>query len=194
MRWVPNRIPLDYIPMKRNRIDLAIKAATAGLLVVLAFVIVYSVQDHVVGVGDTAPNFRVRTESGAVLTPKDFGGKLLIVNFWASWCAPCVQEMPSLNQFQKMFASQGVVVLGINVDRKEDAYRNMLNRFHVTFQTVRDPEENINYRYGTYKIPESYIIDRTGKVLQKYAGLPEVNGEWKPWTDPEIVNYVRSLL
>jgi cytochrome c biogenesis protein CcmG/thiol:disulfide interchange protein DsbE len=194
MRWVPNRIPLDYIPMKRNRIDLAIKAATAGLLVVLAFVIVYSVQDHVVGVGDTAPNFRVRTESGAVLTPKDFGGKLLIVNFWASWCAPCVQEMPSLNQFQKMFASQGVVVLGINVDRKEDAYRNMLNRFHVTFQTVRDPEENINYRYGTYKIPESYIIDRTGKVLQTYAGLPEVNGEWKPWTDPEIVNYVRSLL
>src|ERR1700676_5270320 len=109
--------------MKRNRIDLAIKAATAGLLVALAFVIVYSVQDHVVGVGDTAPNFRVRTESGAVLTPKDFGGKLLIVNFWASWCAPCVQEMPSLNQFQKMFASQGVVVLGINVDRKEDAYR-----------------------------------------------------------------------
>jgi cytochrome c biogenesis protein CcmG, thiol:disulfide interchange protein DsbE len=194
MRWVPNRIPLDYIPMKRNRIDLAIKAATAGLLVVLAFVIVYSVQDHVVGVGDTAPNFRVRTESGAVLTPKDFGGKLLIVNFWASWCAPCVQEMPSLNQFQKMFASQGVVVLGINVDRKEDAYRSMLNRFHVTFQTVRDPDENINYRYGTYKIPESYIINRNGKVLQKYAGLPEVNGEWKPWTDPEIVNYVRSLL
>lgn len=194
MRWVPNRILLDYIPMKQNKIDLAIKAATAGLLVALAFVIVYSVQDHVVGVGDTAPNFRVRTESGAVLTPKDFGGKLLILNFWASWCAPCVQEMPSLNQIQKMFASQGVVVLGINVDRKEDAYRNMLNRFHVTFQTVRDPEENINYRYGTYKIPESYIIDRNGKVLQKYAGLPEVNGEWKPWTDPEIVNYVRSLL
>jgi cytochrome c biogenesis protein CcmG, thiol:disulfide interchange protein DsbE len=194
MRWAPNRIPLDYIPMKQNRIDLAIKVATAGLLVALAFVIVYSVQDHVVGVGDTAPNFRVRTENGAVLTPKDFGGKLLVVNFWASWCAPCVQEMPSLNQFQKMFASQGVVVLGINVDRKEDAYRNMLNRFHVTFQTVRDPDENINYRYGTYKIPESYIIDRNGKVLQKYAGLPEVNGEWKPWTDPEIVNYVRSLL
>jgi cytochrome c biogenesis protein CcmG/thiol:disulfide interchange protein DsbE len=180
--------------MKRNRIDLAIKASTAVLLVALAFVIVYSVQDHVVGVGDSAPNFRVKTDSGAVLTPKDFGGKVLVLNFWASWCAPCVQEMPSLNQLQKMFASQGVVVLGINVDRKEDAYRNMLNRFQVTFQTVRDPEENINYRYGTYKIPESYIIDRNGKVLQKYAGLPEVNGEWKPWTDPEIVNYVRSLL
>jgi thiol-disulfide isomerase/thioredoxin len=180
--------------MKQNRIDLLIKAATALLLVVLAFVIVYSVQDHVVGVGDSAPNFRVKTDSGAVMSPRDFGGKVLILNFWASWCAPCVQEMPSLNQIQKMFASQGLVVLGVNVDSKEDSYRNMLKRFQVSFQTVRDPEENINYRYGTYKIPESYIIDRNGKVLQKYAGLPDVNGEWKVWTDPQIVSYVRSLL
>ena len=180
--------------MKQNRIDLAIKAATGVLLVALAFVIVYSVQDHVVGVGDSAPGFRVKTENGAVMTPTNFGGKVLILNFWASWCAPCVQEIPSLNQIQKMFASQGLVVLGVNVDSKEDLYRNMLRRFQVTFQTVRDPQENINYRYGTYKVPESYIIDRNGKVLQKYAGLPDVNGEWKVWTDPQIVSYVRSLL
>jgi thiol-disulfide isomerase/thioredoxin len=180
--------------MKQNRMDLAIKAATGVLLVVLAFVIVYSVQDHVVAVGDSAPSFRVKTESGAIMTPKDFGGKVLILNFWASWCAPCVQEIPSLNQIQKMFASQGLVVLGVNVDSKEELYRNMLQRFQVTFQTVRDPQENINYRYGTYKVPESYIIDRNGKVLQKYAGLPDVNGEWKVWTDPQIMSYVRSLL
>jgi peroxiredoxin len=164
------------------------------LLVALAFVIVYSVQDHVVGVGDSAPEFRVKTENGAVVTPTNFGGKVLILNFWASWCAPCVQEIPSLNQIQKMFASQGLVVLGVNVDSKEELYRKMLQRFQVTFQTVRDPQENINYQYGTYKVPESYIIDRNGKVLQKYAGLPDVNGEWKVWTDPQIVSYVRSLL
>jgi cytochrome c biogenesis protein CcmG, thiol:disulfide interchange protein DsbE len=180
--------------MKQNKIDLGMKVATGVLLVVLALVIVYSVQDHVVGVGDSAPEFRVKTERGAVITPKDFGGKVLILNFWASWCTPCVQEMPSLNQIQQMFASQGLVVLGVNVDSKEEFYRNMLKRFQITFQTVRDPEENINYRYGTYKIPESYIIDRNGKVVQKYAGLPEVNGEWKVWTDPQIVSYVRSLL
>jgi cytochrome c biogenesis protein CcmG/thiol:disulfide interchange protein DsbE len=180
--------------MKQNKIDLGIKAATGVLLVALALVIVYSVQDHVVGVGDTAPDFRVKTESGAVITPREFGGKVLILNFWASWCTPCIQEMPSLNRIQQMFASQGLVVLGVNVDSKEELYRNMLKRFQITFQTVRDPEENINYRYGTYKIPESYIIDRNGKVVQKYAGLPEVNGEWKVWTDPQIVSYVRSLL
>jgi peroxiredoxin len=180
--------------MKQNRLDLAIKAATGILLVVLALVIVYSVQDHVVAAGDSAPNFRVKTESGVEMTPTSFGGKVLILNFWASWCAPCVQEIPSLNQIQKMFASQGLVVLGVSVDSKEELYRNMLQRFQITFQTVRDPQENINYRYGTYKVPESYIIDRNGKVLQKYAGLPDVNGEWKVWTDPQIVSYVRSLL
>src|SRR5579863_6365343 len=142
--------------MKQNRMDLAIKAATGILLVVLAFVIVYSVQDHVVAAGDSAPNFRVKTESGAEMTPTSFGGKVLILNFWASWCAPCVQEIPSLNQIQKMFASQGLVVLGVSVDSKEELYRNMLQRFQITFQTVRDPQENINYRYGTYKVPESY--------------------------------------
>ena len=180
--------------MKQNRIDLAIKSATGALLGLLAFVIVYSMQDHVVGVGDSAPGFTIKTESGVEMSPRNFGGKLLVLNFWATWCAPCVQEIPSLNEFQKMFASQGVVVLGVNVDSRQELYRTMLKKFKISFPTARDPEENINYRYGTYKVPESYIIDHNGKVLQKYAGLPEVNGEWKLWTDPEIVNYVRSLL
>jgi cytochrome c biogenesis protein CcmG/thiol:disulfide interchange protein DsbE len=180
--------------MNRNKIDLAIKAATGVLLVVLVGVIAYSVQDHVVTVGDSAPNFTVKTESGAEMSPRNFGGKLLILNFWASWCAPCVQEMPSLNEIQKMFASQGLVVLGVNVDRREDLYRNMLKKFQISFPTAWDPKENVNYRYGTYRFPESYIIDRNGKVLQKYPGLPDVNGEWKLWTDPQIVSYVKSLL
>ena len=180
--------------MKQNRIDLIIKGVTAALLVALAFIIVNSMQEHVVKVGDSAPNFTVKTDAGNEISPRNFGGKLLVLNFWASWCGPCVQEMPSLVEFQKMFASQGVVVLAINVDRRQDLYRNMVKRFNVTFQTAWDPAENVNYRYGTYKLPESYIIDRNGKVLQKYAGLPEVNGEWRPWTDPEIVGYVKSLL
>ena len=179
---------------KPSNIDLGIKVLTAVLLIVLAFVIVNSMQEHVVGVGDAAPGFTVKTESGAEISPRNFGGKLLILNFWASWCGPCVQEMPSLVAVQKMFANDGVVVLGINVDHKQENYRNMVKRFHVGFQTAWDPQENINYRYGTYRFPESYIIDKNGKVLQKYPGLPDVNGEWRPWTDPQIVSYIRSLL
>ncbi len=164
------------------------------LLVALAFVIVYTMRDHITEVGDKAPMFSVTTDRGLKITPADFGGKVLVLNFWASWCTPCVQEEPSLNAFQKMLASSGVVVLGISVDHNEMQYRNFLQKFQPVFQTTRDPEESINTRYGTYKFPESYIIDRNGRVVRKYLGLPDRNGQFIPWTDPELVGYVKSLL
>src|ERR1700680_2152655 len=131
--------------MIHSKVDQALKLTIGALLAVLAFVIVYTMQDHITEVGDKAPSFSITTERGTTVSPQDFGGKVLVLNFWASWCAPCVQEIPSLNEFQKMFASQGVVVLGVNVDSRQDLYRNMLKKFKISFPTARDPEENINY-------------------------------------------------
>lgn len=180
--------------MTHSKVDRAIKIGIGALTVALAFVIVYTMQEHIVQEGDRAPNFSITTDSGKQITPRDFGGKVLVLNFWASWCEPCVQEAPSLNEFQKMLASSGVVVLGISVDRKEKLYRNFIKHFQLSFQTARDPEENINASYGTARIPESYIIDRNGKVVRKYAGLPERNGQAIPWTDAELMGFVKSLL
>ena len=120
-------------------------------------------QEHIVGVGDTAPNFNLTTSAGDQVTPRNFGGKVLVLNFWASWCAPCVQEAPSLNEFAKTFKDSGVVVLGVSVDRNEQMFQNFVKHFGVSYPTARDPQEDISYRYGTYKIPETYIIDRNGK-------------------------------
>jgi peroxiredoxin len=180
--------------MTDSKVDLTIKAAIGLLLVALAFVIVNTIQNRIVQVGDKAPNFAVTTDRGTRITPSDFGGKVLVLNFWASWCAPCVQEAPSLNEFQKMLASSGVVVLGVSVDKNGSQYENFLKKFEIAFPTSRDPEQDISYRYGTYMFPESYIIDRNGTVVRKYAGLPERNGQAIPWTDPELVGFVKSLL
>lgn len=180
--------------MTHSKVDLAIKGIIAALLVALGFVVVWSMQEHIVGVGDTAPNFTITTSAGDQVSPRNFGGKVLVLNFWASWCAPCVEEAPSLNEFAKTFKNAGVVVLGVSVDRNEQAYRNFVKRFDVSYPTARDPQENLSYRYGTYKIPESYIIDRNGKVLRKYAGLPERDGQAISWMDPELVNFVKSQL
>jgi len=181
-------LPPDGRKMAKNKVDQAIKVIIGALLVVLAGVVVYTMQDHIVQVGDKAPDFTITTSSGATISPKNFGGRVLVLNFWASWCAPCVQEIPSLNDFQKQLAGSGVVVLGISVDRNEAAYKSMVKRFNVSYATAWDPRADINVEYGTYKFPETYIIDRNGKVVQKFIGLPE-----KSWTDPEIVNYVKSL-
>jgi cytochrome c biogenesis protein CcmG/thiol:disulfide interchange protein DsbE len=180
--------------MTHSKVDQVLKVAVGALLVALAFVIVSTMRDHITEVGDKAPMFSVTTDRGAKITPADFGGKVLVLNFWASWCQPCVQEEPSLNEFQKMLGNSGVVVLGISVDHNEKQYQSFLHRFRPVFQTAHDPEETINTRYGTYKFPESYIIDRNGKVVRKYAGLPDRDGQFIPWTDPELVGYVKSLL
>jgi cytochrome c biogenesis protein CcmG/thiol:disulfide interchange protein DsbE len=180
--------------MTHSKVDFAIKGTIAALLIALGFVVVWSMEEHIVGVGDTAPNFSITTSAGETVTPRNFGGKVLVLNFWASWCAPCVEEAPSLNQFAKTFKDSGVVVLGVSVDRNEQLYSNFVKRFGVSYPTARDPQEDLSYRYGTYKIPESYIINRDGKVVRKYAGLPERDGQAISWMDPELVGFVKSLL
>ena len=91
----------------------------AGAIVLLAGALIYVVSGtldvHVTNVGDQAPEFKIVSDSGRTYTRKDFGGKVLVLNFWASWCAPCVQEAPSLDAFQRTMATEGVVVLGVSM-------------------------------------------------------------------------------
>ncbi len=173
--------------MPSVKTERALQAAIAVCLIVLVWVISGSLEERIVVAGDSAPDFRVTTDAGRVVTRSDFGGKLLVLNFWATWCPPCVQEMPTLDQFQKTFAPSGVVVLGVSVDRSEQAYRNFLARTRVTFQTARDPESRISADYGTFKYPETYIIDRNGRVIEKIVGPID-------WTDEAMVNRVKALL
>jgi cytochrome c biogenesis protein CcmG/thiol:disulfide interchange protein DsbE len=180
--------------MTHSKVDQALKIGIVAMLAALGLVIANTMREHVVEVGDRAPNVTVTTDSGRQISLRNFGGKVLVVNFWASWCPPCVEETPSLNEFAKMMSDQGVVVLGINVDQNEKQYESFVKRFQVGFPNARDPQQAISYRFGTYRFPESYIIDRNGKVVQKFAGVPDREGRMIPWTDPELVNTVKALL
>lgn len=170
--------------MKADRI---LQASLAVMLCLFVVALHSALHDSSVKVGDKAPDFSIRAENGRIITARDFGGKLLILNFWASWCPPCVSEAPSLEQLQRQFGSQGLVVLGVSQDTSEDAYRQFLDHFQITFPTARQPDETIKNRYGTIQIPESYLIDQNGKVIEKVVS--EVN-----WTSEPMVQYVRSLL
>jgi peroxiredoxin len=162
-----------------------------GLIVlcvaVLVWVVTGTIHEKVIVAGDTAPNFSIATDAGRAVSPSDFGGKLLVLNFWATWCPPCVQEVPSLDEFQRQFADKGVVVLGVSVDQSPSAYRNFLSRAKVAFQTARDPESKISTEYGTFKYPETYIINRDGRVVEKIIGPAN-------WTDDAMVARVKALL
>ena len=173
--------------MPRSTLDKAIVVTIGVLVLALAWVIVKSMQEHITEAGDRAPDFTLTTDHGLKITPTNFGGKVLVLNFWATWCAPCVEEVPSLVQFDRALSGSGVVVLGVSVDTNEKRYAGFLKRYHVSFLTSRDPSADISAEYGTYKVPETYIIDKNGRVAQKIIGP-------RNWTDPDLINYVKSLL
>ncbi len=182
-------IQYDYkLTMTQTSVtDRILQLAIVVLLGAFAWVIYLSIHERVVQVDDTAPDFSITAENGRTITRSNFGGKLLVLNFWASYCQPCIEELPSLDQFQRELANQGVVVLGVSIDKDAKAYQQFLRRYNVSFLTARDPDNKINAEYGTFKIPETYLINRDGKVVGKIISSTN-------WTDERMVSYVKSLL
>src|SRR5258705_12142580 len=124
--------------MLNAKTDRLLRAGILLLSVVLVYFIYSGIHERVVVAGDSAPEFTIHTDNGRTVSLPDFGGKLLVLNFWATWCPPCVQETPSLSEFTRQYASKGVVVLGISVDKDEKAYNAFLQRFRPNFLTARE--------------------------------------------------------
>jgi peroxiredoxin len=171
----------------RTKLDRVLQAGVLALTVCLILVLYSSMHEKLVNVGDSAPEFSITAENGRPVSLSNFGGKVLVLNFWATWCPPCVDEMPSLNRFAAQFKDKGVVVLGVSVDKDANAYKQFIRQFDPAFLTARDPDQKINQEYGTVQYPETYIINAQGKVVNKIISSAN-------WTDDKIVSYVQSLL
>jgi cytochrome c biogenesis protein CcmG, thiol:disulfide interchange protein DsbE len=137
------------------------------------------------GIGTAAPDFTV-VDSDRKVTLSEFRGKVVVLNFWATWCQPCVAEMPSLVQMQRRMKDKGVTVLAVSIDDSDGAYHKFLQNYGIDLLTVRDADKKSNTLYGTFKFPETYIIDRNGTVRRKFIGPVE-------WSDPEIVDFLNKL-
>ena len=134
-------------------------------------------------IGHPAPDFTVADGSTRIHLA-DYRGKVVLLNFWATWCAPCIQEMPSLEALHHAMPS--VAVLAVSVDEDAEAYSNFLVRRHIDLITVRDPGESAARLYHSEGWPETYIIDRQGVIRRKFIGPQE-------WESPEIVGFLKSL-
>ena len=171
--------------MKPTKIDRMLRGGILVLTAVLVYVIAAGIHERVVAAGDSAPEFSITADNGRTVSLPNFGGKLLVLNFWASWCQPCAEETPSLSRFTEEYANKGVVVLAVSVDKDEKAYRNFLQKYQPTFLTARELKTHEDY--GTFMYPETYIIDTHGKVLRKYA--EPIN-----WMSPDTLSFVNSAL
>jgi cytochrome c biogenesis protein CcmG/thiol:disulfide interchange protein DsbE len=136
-------------------------------------------------IGTTAPDFTVQ-DADRTVTLSQFRGQIVVLNFWATWCPPCVEEMPSLIGMSQRMKDKGVTVLGVSIDVDADAYHKFLKDHGVTFTTVRDPDQKSSRLYGTSGWPETYIIDRNGVVRRKFIGPVD-------WNSTEVTQYLSKL-
>jgi cytochrome c biogenesis protein CcmG/thiol:disulfide interchange protein DsbE len=156
-----------------------------GLLIPLLCVFANGCErgDHPGQIGKAAPQFVVSDAQRTVDLSK-LRGKVVVLNFWASWCAPCTEELPSLEAMQH--ALPQVTVLAVSADEDSSAYRNFLMQHHVDFLTVQDPTQSSNALYGTFRYPETYVIDKSGVVRRKFIGPQD-------FTDPDLLAYLKKL-
>ena len=139
--------------------------------------------EHPGRIGKAAPQFVVSDGTRTVDLSK-LRGRVVLLNLWATWCAPCLQELPSLLELQKRMPE--VAVVAVSIDQDPDVYRKFLVDHHVDLLTVRDEDMRVNALYGTAQIPETYVIDKQGVVRRKFVSAQE-------WTSPEIMSYLQKM-
>jgi cytochrome c biogenesis protein CcmG, thiol:disulfide interchange protein DsbE len=164
---------------------LAIWAAFAFLFPAFVFLIPVGCDrgDHPGRIDKPAPQFAVNDGVTAVDLSR-LRGRVVVLNLWATWCPPCLEELPSLLEMQRELPQ--VTVVAVSMDEDDAIYRKFLVTHRVDLITVRDPSRRVNALYGTVQIPETYVIDRQGVLRRKFVSAQD-------WTNPEILKYLRSL-
>jgi len=140
---------------------------------------------HPARIGSNAPDFTLQ-DSDHKVTLSQFRGQVVVLNFWATWCPPCIEETPSLVRMQARLKDKGVVVLAVSIDADDAAYHKFLKDYSVNVVTVRDEAKKASSLYGTFGWPESYVIDRNGVIRRKFIGAVD-------WNSPEVTDYLSKL-
>ena len=172
------------------------KIAAWGVLVVaIGVVILFAMPSYRQGeasiAGTTARDFPMEYE-GKPAHLSDLKGKVVVLNFWATWCPPCVEETPALNRLHNYVKSRNGVVYGVAADQYDADIEKFRREQGVVFPTYRDPLTRDNHSpiaqsYGTSMYPETYVIDRNGKIARKFVG-------YQQWDSPEMLAFFDSLL
>ena len=138
---------------------------------------------HPAQTGQPAPDFTV-ADGTTTVRLANYRGQVVLVNFWATWCQPCVMELPSLLELHHDMPN--LAILAVSVDEDPDAYSHFVARRHVDLITVRDPGETAAKLFRTEQWPETYVIDRKGIIRRKFVGAQD-------WSSPEIRNFLKNL-
>lgn len=134
-----------------------------------------------------APSFTLPSRSGDSVSLEQLKGQVVMLNFWASWCGPCRQEMPLLDQIHKRYSALGFTMLGVNVEANTADAERWLAETPVSFPILFDRESKVSKAYNVNAMPSTVFIDRKGNVRYLHRG-------YKPGDESEYLNQIRALL
>lgn len=139
-------------------------------------------------VGKRAPAFELLDLSGKKQNLAEYSGKVVLLNFWATWCGPCKAEMPSLNSLFEEFKTQGFVVIAVSIDASEKPVQSFVSKQELTFPVLMDPDKEVYFdEYAVFALPTSVLIDRNGIIAHKFIGATD-------WTAPNVKERMTTLL
>jgi peroxiredoxin len=122
--------------------------------------------------GDPAPSFAASILGGDTLRLQELRGEAVMLNVWATWCAPCREEMPGLQLLHEAYAGRGLRVVGVSIDSRgaESAIRSFLEDHGITFTILHDPAEIVQRQFRTSGVPETFLIDAEGTIVHRWIG------------------------
>lgn len=130
--------------------------------------------------GDEAPDFKLSTTNGSEVHLSDLRGKVILIEFWATWCPPCRESIPIMNEIYKKYNEKGLVLLGISVDKGRNVVEDLrafVGEYSIQYPVLID-SKNVNNIYGVYNIPTTFLIDKEGKIVLKNIGFsPDVENK-----------------
>lgn len=166
------------------------------LVIIVSFIVLFAVfmvgkkkaSVKIVAEGDVAPDFSLYTLDNRVVRLSDFNGRVVMLHFWATWCPPCVEEMPGIERLYKALKDSGLEILAVSVDEDgASAVSPFMKKNNLTFPALLDPGRSVASGYGTFKFPETYVIDRLGIVRLKVVGSLD-------WTHPANMERIKEIV
>lgn len=139
-------------------------------------------------IGQLAPDFTLPDLQGNQVQLSGLRGKVVFINFWATWCPPCIEEMPTMQRLYDRLHEQGLEILAISIDPLgAQVVAPFMQRYRLTFPALLDPQEHVNRLYRTGGVPESFVIDKQGRLVEKVVGP-------RDWSHPQVTAMFERLL
>jgi peroxiredoxin len=136
----------------------------------------------------TAPDFTLNDINGKKVNLSEFRGKVVVLNFWATWCGPCRAEMPSLNNLYNEYKDKGLVVLAVSMDTSEKPVKSFVKELKLAFPVLMDKDKAVSFdEYAVLGLPTTFLIDKNGGVIEKIMGEKE-------WDSPQMKEKILKLL